>query len=181
MDENDPYVAIPLDDYRLVDLRGTLDGTPVDGYYLIQATGGLTAGRSAYGTVDARFALRPGSYTVIVERSSDGTLLYGRIDVTEETADGSMTVELSTEPTGIGDAATAGTMPGARPVDGGIAISGAAGTPIGVDVYTADGRLALRATAADGETIGTQSLPAGVYVVRLTQGNTAKTQRVLVR
>lgn len=181
VDGKDPYVAIPLDDYRLVDLRGTLDGTPVDGYYLIQATGGLTAGSSAYGTADAHFALRPGSYTVIVERSSDGTLLYGRTDVTEETADGRMTVELSTEPTGIRDAATAGAMPEARPTDGGIAISGAAGTPIGVDVYTADGRTALRTTAADGETIGTKSLPAGVYVVRLTQGNTAKTQRVLVR
>lgn len=181
VDEKEPYVAIPLDDYRLVDLRGTLDGTSVDGYYLIQATGGLTAGSSAYGTADAHFALRPGSYTVIVERSSDGMLLYGRIDVTEETADGRMTVELSTEPTGIRDAATAGAMPEARPTDGGIAISGAAGTPIGVDVYTADGRTALRTTAADGETIGTKSLPAGVYVVRLTQGNTAKTQRVLVR
>ncbi len=181
VDGKDPYVAIPLDDYRLVDLRGTLDGMPVDGYYLIQATGGLTAGSSAYGTADAHFALRPGSYTVIVERSSDGTLLYGRTDVTEETADGRMTVELSTEPTGIRDAATAGAMPEARPTDGGIAISGAAGTPIGVDVYTADGRTALRTTAADGETIGTKSLPAGVYVVRLTQGNTAKTQRVLVR
>ena len=179
VDGKDPYVAIPLDDYRLVDLRGTLDGTPVDGISLVEGAGGLTAINYIYADSPARFALRPGSYTLIVETEPDGTLLYGRITVTEATADGPMTVELSTEPTGMRDAAR-GDMLGAQPTAGGIIVSGAAGTPIAATLYTADGRLALRATTADGATIGNGSLPAGVYIVRLVQGNTAKTQRVLV-
>lgn len=179
VDGKDPYVAIPLDDYRLVDLRGTLDGTPVDGISLVEGAGGLTAINYIYADSPARFALRPGSYTLIVETEPDGTLLYGRITVTEATADGPMTVELSTEPTGMRDAAR-GDMLGAQPTAGGIIVSGAAGTPIAATLYTADGRLALRTTTADGATIGNGSLPAGVYIVRLVQGNTAKTQRVLV-
>lgn len=173
------YVEIPLSDYRLIDLTATLDGTPVDGISLVEGAGGLTAINYIYADSPARFALRPGSYTLIVETEPDGTLLYGRITVTEATADGPMTVELSTEPTGMRDAAR-GDMLGAQPTAGGIIVSGAAGTPIAATLYTADGRLALRATTADGATIGNGSLPAGVYIVRLVQGNTAKTQRVLV-
>lgn len=172
-------VEIPLSDYRLIDLTATLDGTPVDGISLVEGAGGLTAINYIYADSPARFALRPGSYTLIVETEPDGTLLYGRITVTEATADGPMTVELSTEPTGMRDAAR-GDMLGAQPTAGGIIVSGAAGTPIAATLYTADGRLALRATTADGATIGNGSLPAGVYIVRLVQGNTAKTQRVLV-
>lgn len=173
------YVEIPLSDYRLIDLTATLDGTPVDGISLVEGAGGLTAINYIYADSPARFALRPGSYTLIVETEPDGTLLYGRITVTEATADGPMTVELSTEPTGMRDAAR-GDMLGAQPTADGIIVSGAAGTPIAATLYTADGRLALRATTADGATIGNGSLPAGVYIVRLVQGNTAKTQRVLV-
>lgn len=173
------YVEIPLSDYRLIDLTATLDGTPVDGISLVEGAGGLTAINYIYADSPARFALRPGSYTLIVETEPDGTLLYGRITVTEATADGPMTVELSTEPTGMRDAAR-GDMLGAQPTAGGIIVSGAAGTPIAATLYTADGRLALRTTTADGATIGNGSLPAGVYIVRLVQGNTAKTQRVLV-
>ena len=64
-------------------------------------------------------------------------------------------------------------------VDGGLLVSCTGRAT--VDVYDTTGRRVMNCTAADGETIGTTGLPAGIYVARMQQGGTAQSVKFAVR
>ena len=183
VDRADTTVTIPMADYRLFLVSFTYQGNPVSPNSADFSTAGhapTTLWQDGYGQF--RLMLHPGVYTVELVSSVSVNRLYGRFEITADNADaGKITVELSDTPVGISSVTDSHNPLTATASGRNLRIGGAPDAPISVSLYTTGGQRAMSATVRSGQTLSAAHLPAGIYIVRLTQGGSAQSVSVMLR
>lgn len=177
----DADVTVPVDltDHRFFRLRYTLNGGNLsfDEMSLTDSEGRSTANISGGGSDRIGIGLKPGTYTV------NGTLnnapIHGTLTVPNDCPE-SLTVDMQEGASAIGSVETAGCLD-AKAMAGGLQISAAESGHVSVSVYDTMGRLVLTAQAADGETVSTADLSAGIYIARLQQGAALQSMKFVIR
>lgn len=181
----DTTVTIPMADYRLFLVNFTYQGNPVSPNSADFSTAGhapTTLWQDGYGQF--HLMLHPGVYTVELQASASVSenRLYGRFEITADNADaGKITVELSDTPVGISSVTDSHNPLTATASGRNLRIDGAPDAPISVSLYTTGGQRAMSATVRSGQTLSAAHLPAGIYIVRLTQGSSAQSVSVMLR
>ena len=181
----DTAVTIPMADYHPFLVNFTYQGNPVSPYSADFSTAGhapTTLWQDGYGQF--RLMLHPGVYTVELQASASVSenRLYGRFEITADNADaGEITVELSDTPVGISSVTDSHNPLTATASGRNLRIGGAPDAPISVSLYTTGGQRAMSATVSSGQTLSAAHLPAGIYIVRLTQGSAAQSVSVMLR
>lgn len=181
----DTTVTIPMADYHPFLVSFTYQGNPVSPYSADFSTAGhapTTLWQDGYGQF--RLMLHPGVYTVelLASASVSENRLYGRFEITADNADaGKITVELSDTPVGISSVTDSHNPLTATASGRNLRIGGAPDAPISVSLYTTGGQRAMSATVRSGQTLSAAHLPAGIYIVRLTQGSAAQSVSVMLR
>lgn len=180
---SDTAVTIPMADYHPFLVNFTYQGNPVSPYSADFSTAGhapTTLWQDGYGQF--RLMLHPGVYTVELVSSVSVNRIYGRFEITADNADaGEITVELSDTPVGIGSVTDSHNPLTATASGRNLRIGGAPDAPISVSLYTTGGQRAMSATVRSGQTLSAAHLPAGIYIVRLTQGGSAQSVSVMLR
>lgn len=181
----DTAVTIPMADYHPFLVSFTYQGNPVSPYSADFSTAGhapTTLWQDGYGQF--RLMLHPGVYTVELQASASVSenRLYGRFEITADNADaGEITVELSDTPVGISSVTDSHNPLTATASGRNLRIGGAPDAPISVSLYTTGGQRAMSATVRSGQTLSAAHLPAGIYIVRLTQGSAVQSVSVMLR
>ncbi len=181
----DTAVTIPMADYHPFLVSFTHQGNPVSPNSADFSTAGhapTTLWQDGYGQF--RLMLHPGVYTVELQASASVSenRLYGRFEITADNADaGKITVELSDTPVGISSVTDSHNPLTATASGRNLRIGGAPDAPISVSLYTTGGQRAMSATVRSGQTLSAAHLPAGIYIVRLTQGSAAQSVSVMLR
>ena len=177
VDGADVTVPVDLTDHRFFKIYFTKDGSSYSfSSLLLTDSEGNDAVFGMGGWGGAGMGLKPGTYAI--DGTTDNTYepIHGTLVVPDDCPE-ELTVEMFDGTSGIGHIeATEG---GLSVVDGGLAVSCTGRATI--DVYDTTGRRVMSCTAADGETIGTTGLPAGIYVARMQQGGTAQSVKFAVR
>lgn len=173
-------VAVPMDltDHRFFKLYYVKDGEigySFSSMYLIDGEGNRKPVGMG-GTSGIGLGLKPGTYVVEGETDYAYEPIHGTLVVPADCPE-SFTVEMADGTSGIGHIEV--TEGGLSVVDGGLMVSCTGRAT--VDVYDTTGRRVMSCTAADGETIGTTGLPAGIYVARMQQDGTAQSVKFAVR
>ena len=182
---SDTTVTIPMADYHQFLVNFTYQGNPVSPNSADFSTAGhapTTLWQDGYGQF--HLMLHPGVYTVELQASASVSenRLYGRFEITADNADaGKITVELSDTPVGISSVTDSHNPLTATASGRNLRIGGAPDAPISVSLYTTGGQRAMSATVRSGQTLSAAHLPAGIYIVRLTQGGSAQSVSVMLR
>ena len=177
VDGADVTVPVDLTDHRFFKIYFTKDGSSYSfSSLLLTDSEGNDAVFGMGGWGGAGMGLKPGTYAI--DGTTDNTYepIHGTLVVPDDCPE-ELTVEMSDGTSGIGniEAPTGGIAI----VDGGLLVNCTGRAT--VDVYDTTGRRVMSCTAADGETIGTTGLPAGIYVARMQQGGTAQSVKFAVR
>ena len=177
VDGADVTVPVDLTDHRFFKIYFTKDGSSYSfsSLFLTDSEGNdAVFGMGGWG--GAGMGLKPGTYAI--DGTTDNTYepIHGTLVVPDDCPE-ELTVEMFDGTSGI--SSIEATNGGISVVDGGLLVSCTGRAT--VDVYDTTGRRVMNCTAADGETIGTTGLPAGIYVARMQQGGTAQSVKFAVR
>lgn len=177
VDGADVTVPVDLTDHRFFKIYFTKDGSSYSfSSLLLTDSEGNDAVFGMGGWGGAGMGLKPGTYAI--DGTTDNTYepIHGTLVVPDDCPE-ELTVEMFDGTSGI--SSIEATNGGISVVDGGLLVSCTGRAT--VDVYDTTGRRVMNCTAADGETIGTTGLPAGIYVARMQQGGTAQSVKFAVR
>lgn len=177
VDGADVTVPVDLTDHRFFKIYFTKDGSSYSfSSLLLTDSEGNDAVFGMGGWGGAGMGLKPGTYAI--DGTTDNTYepIHGTLVVPDDCPE-ELTVEMSDGTSGI--SSIEATNGGISVVDGGLLVNCTGRAT--VDVYDTTGRRVMSRTAADGETIGTTGLPAGIYVARMQQGGTAQSVKFAVR
>lgn len=177
VDGADVTVPVDLTGHRFFKIYFTKDGSSYSfsSLFLTDSEGNdAVFGMGGWG--GAGMGLKPGTYAI--DGTTDDTYepIHGTLVVPDDCPE-ELTVEMFDGTSGIGSIEA--TNGGISVVDGGLMVSCTGRAT--VDVYDTTGRRVMSCTAADGETIGTTGLPAGIYVARMQQDGTAQSVKFAVR
>lgn len=178
IDGADVTVPVDLTDHRFFKISYTKDGQ--GGFNFTNMSLTNSEGKQNYvslgGTSGIGIGLKPGTYTVNGETDYTYEPIHGTLVVPDDCPEW-LTVEMSDGTSGIGNIkAPTGDL---TVVDGGLLVNCTGRAT--VDVYDTTGRRVMSRSAADGETIGTTDMPAGIYVARLQQAGTTQSVKFIVR
>ena len=177
VDGADVTVPVDLTDHRFFKIYFTKDGSSYSfSSLLLTDSEGNDAVFGMGGWGGAGMGLKPGTYAI--DGTTDNTYepIHGTLVVPDDCPE-ELTVEMFDGTSGI--SSIEATNGGISVMDGGLLVSCTGRAT--VDVYDTTGRRVMNCTAADGETIGTTGLPAGIYVARMQQGGTAQSVKFAVR
>ena len=177
VDGADVTVPVDLTGHRFFKIYFTKDGSSYSfsSLFLTDSEGNdAVFGMGGWG--GAGMGLKPGTYAIDGRTDNTYEPIHGTLVVPDDCPE-ELTVEMFDGTSGISSIeATNGSI---SVVDGGLLVNCTGRAT--VDVYDTTGRRVMNCTAADGETIGTTGLPAGIYVARMQQGGTAQSVKFAVR
>lgn len=177
IDGADVTVPVDLTDHRFFKIYFTKDGSSYSFSSLfLTDSEGNDAVFGMGGWSGAGMGLKPGTYAINGTTDDTYESIHGTLVVPDDCPE-ELTVEMFDGTSGIGSIEA--TNGGISVVDGGLMVSCTGRAT--VDVYDTTGRRVMSCTAADGETIGTTGLPAGIYVARMQQDGTAQSVKFAVR